>query len=106
MDGALGEYVRSAMEKSGLFALDKMWDNGYRQVTSSTHSINTPEDFKGFKIRIPVSPLWISMFRSFGASPTTINFSEVYSALKGKIVEGQENPLSLIEVNKFYEVQR
>jgi TRAP-type transport system periplasmic protein len=106
MDGALGEYVRSAIEKSGLFALDKMWDNGYRQVTSSSHPINTPEDFKGFKIRIPVSPLWISMFRSFGASPATINFSEVYSALKGKIVEGQENPLSLIEANKFYEVQK
>jgi tripartite ATP-independent transporter DctP family solute receptor len=106
MDGALGQYVRAAIEKSGLFAFDKMWDNGYRQVTSSTHPIKAPEDFKGFKIRVPVSPLWTSMFKAFGASPASINFSEVYSALETKIVEGQENPLSLIASNKFYEVQK
>jgi TRAP-type transport system periplasmic protein len=106
MDGSLGAYLRSAIEKSGLFAFEKIWDNGYRQVTSSTHPINTPEDFKGFKIRVPVSPLWTSMFKRFGATPMTINFSEVYNALKTKFVDGQENPLSLIEANKFYEVQK
>jgi tripartite ATP-independent transporter DctP family solute receptor len=106
MDGGLGEYVRGAIEKSGLFAFEKMWDNGYRQITSGTHPINTPEDLKGFKIRVPVSPLWTSMFNAFGASPASINFSEVYAALQTKIVEGQENPLSLIEFNKFYEVQK
>jgi TRAP-type transport system periplasmic protein len=106
MDGALGDYVRSAIEKSGLFALEKIWDNGFRQVTSGTHPINTPEDFKGFKIRVPPSPIWTSMFKAFGASPVSINFSEVYSALKIKIVEGQENPLSIIEVSKLYEVQK
>ncbi len=106
MDGALGAYVRSAIEKSGLFVFDKMWDNGYRQITSSKHPINVPEDFKDFKIRVPVSPLWTSMFRRFGATPMTINFSEVYNALKTKFVDGQENPLSLIEHNKFYEVQK
>jgi tripartite ATP-independent transporter DctP family solute receptor len=106
MDGALGGYVRSAVEKRELFALEKMWDNGYRQITSSTHPINTPADLKGFKIRVPVSPLWTSMFKAFGASPASINFSEVYAALQSKIVEGQENPLSLIAFNKFYEVQK
>jgi TRAP-type transport system periplasmic protein len=106
MDGALGQYVRAAIEKANLIAFDKMWDNGYRQVTSSTHPINAPEDFKGFKIRVPVTPLWTSMFKAFGASTTSINFSEVYSALQSKIVEGQENPLSLIESNRFYEVQK
>ena len=106
MDGPLGAYVRGAIEKSGLIPLDKMWDNGYRQITSSTHPINSPEDLKGFKIRVPVSPLWTSMFKALGASPASINFSEVYSALQTKIVEGQENPLSLIELNRFYEVQR
>jgi tripartite ATP-independent transporter DctP family solute receptor len=106
MDGALGAYVRGAIEKSGLLALEKIWDNGYRQVTSSTHPINTPEDFKGFRIRVPPSPLWASMFKGFGASPASINFSELYSALKIKIVDGQENPLSLIELNRFYEVQK
>ena len=106
MDGALGAHVRGAIEKAGLIAFDKMWDNGYRQITSSTHPINAPEDLKGFKIRVPVSPLWTSMFRRFGATAMTINFSEVYNALKTKFVDGQENPLSLIEANKFYEVQK
>ena len=106
MDGALGAHVRGAIEKAGLLAFDKMWDNGYRQITSSTHPINTPDDFKDFKIRVPVSPLWTSMFRRFGATAMTINFSEVYNALKTKFVDGQENPLSLIEANKFYEVQK
>lgn len=106
MDGALGAYVRAVIGRAGLFAFDKMWDNGYRQVTSSTHPIVTPDDLKGFKIRVPVSPLYTSTFKALGASPTSINLSEVYSALQTKIVEGQENPLSLIELSKFYEVQR
>jgi len=106
MDGALGAFIRGAIEKAGLTAFDKMWDNGYRQVTSSTHPINAPEDLKGFKIRVPVSPLWTSMFKALGASPTSININEVYSALQTKIVEGQENPLSLINLFKFYEVQK
>lgn len=106
MDGPLGALIRDGIEKAGLHALDKIWDNGYRQVTSSTHPINTPADLKGFKIRVPVSPLWTSMFKAFEASPVSINFSEVYSALQTKIVEGQENPLSLINLGKFYEVQK
>jgi TRAP-type transport system periplasmic protein len=106
MDGPIGAYVRSAIEKSSLFALEKMWDNGYRQITSSTRPITAPADLRGFKIRVPVSPLWTSMFRALGASPTSINFNEVYSALQTRIVEGQENPLSVIELNRFYEVQK
>jgi tripartite ATP-independent transporter DctP family solute receptor len=106
MDGALGAHIRAAIEKSGLHALDKCWDNGYREITSSSHPINTPADLKGFKIRVPVSPLWTSMFKAFGASPASINFSEVYSALQTKVVEGQENPLALINLGKFFEVQK
>jgi tripartite ATP-independent transporter DctP family solute receptor len=106
MDGELGTHVRGVIGKAGLVAFEKMWDNGYRQVTSSTHPIATPDDFKGFKIRVPVSPLWTSMFKAFGASPASINFSEVYSALQTKIVEGQENPVSLIQIAKLYEVQK
>jgi TRAP-type transport system periplasmic protein len=106
MDGELGAVVRAAIEKAGLHPFDKIWDNGYRQITSSTHPINTPDDLKGFKIRVPVSPLWTAMFKAFGASPASINFSEVYSALQTKVVEGQENPLSLIQIAKLYEVQR
>jgi len=106
MDGELGAYVRRQIAKSGLVAMDKMWDNGYREITSSTHPINSPADLNGFKIRVPVSPLWTSMFKAFGASPASINFAEVYSALQTKIVEGQENPLSIIKIGKLYEVQK
>jgi tripartite ATP-independent transporter DctP family solute receptor len=105
MDGALGAYVRGEIGKRGLIAMEKMYDNGFRQITSSTKAIRTPEDLSGFKIRVPVSPLWTSLFQAFGASPTSINFSEVYSALQTKVVEGQENPLSLIQIAKLYEVQ-
>ena len=106
MDGELGGYVRGAVSKAGLFAFDKMWDNGYREITSSSHPIDKPDDLKGFKIRVPISPLWTSMFKAFGASPTGINFNEVYSALQTKVVEGQENPLAIIETAKLYEVQK
>jgi tripartite ATP-independent transporter DctP family solute receptor len=106
MDGELGAYVRAQVAKAGLVAMDKMWDNGYRQITSSTKPINSAADLAGFKIRVPVSPLWTSMFKAFGASPASINFNEVYSALQTKVVEGQENPLSIIQIAKLYEVQK
>jgi TRAP-type transport system periplasmic protein len=106
MDGDLGAYVRGEINKAGLNVMDKIWDNGFRQTTSSTKPINGPDDFKGFKIRVPVSPLWTSMFKAFDAAPASINFSEVYSALQTKIVEGQENPLALISTAKLYEVQK
>lgn len=106
MDGDLGAHVRAAIGKAGLVAFDKIWDNGYRQMTSSTHPINSADDLKGFKIRVPVSPLWTSMFKAFGAAPASINFSEVYSALQTKVVEGEENPLAIIATAKLYEVQK
>ena len=106
MDGKLGAYVRGEIEKRGLHPFDKMWDNGFRQTTTSTKPIKLPDDFKGVKLRVPVSPLWTSMFSALGASPTSINFSEVYSALQTRIVDGEENPLSLIESAKLYEVQK
>lgn len=106
MDGSLGAYVRSAIQKAGLVPFEKIWDNGFRQTTTSTHPIVTPADFKGMKIRVPISPLWTSMFKALGASPTGINFAEVYSALQTHIVEGQENPLAIISTAKLYEVQK
>jgi len=106
MDGDLGAHIRGEIKKSGLEVMDKIWDNGFRQTTSSTKPINGPDDFKGFKIRVPVSPLWTSMFKAFDAAPASINFSEVYSALQTKIVEGQENPLAIISTAKLYEVQK
>jgi tripartite ATP-independent transporter DctP family solute receptor len=106
MDGDLGTYIREQIKKAGLMVLDKIWDNGFRQTTSSTKPINSPDDLKGFKIRVPPSPLWTSMYKAFGAAPASINFNEVYSALQTKVVEGQENPLAIISTAKLYEVQK
>ena len=106
MDGKLGAYVRGEIGKRGLLAMERIWDNGYRQTTTSTKPITAPEDFRGMKLRVPVSPLWTSMFTALGASPASINISETYSALQTRIVDGQENPLAVIETAKFYEVQK
>ncbi len=106
MDGKLGAYVRGEIGKRGLLAMERIWDNGYRQTTTSTKPITAPEDFRGVKLRVPVSPLWTSMFTALGASPASINISETYSALQTRIVDGQENPLAVIETAKFYEVQK
>ena len=106
LDGDLGAHVRAQIAKSGLVAMDKIWDNGFRQITSSVKPIVTADDLKGMKIRVPPSPMWTSMFKSFDSAPTSINFSEVYSALQTKVVEGQENPLAIISTAKLYEVQK
>ena len=106
MDGDLGAFVRAEIAKGGIHAFEKIYDNGFRQMTSSTRPILTAQDLSGFKIRVPVSPLWTSMFKAFDASPMSINFSETYSALQTKIAEGQENPLAIIEIGKLYEVQK
>jgi len=106
MDGELGAFVRAEIGKAGLTAMEKIWDSGYRQVTTSTKPINSADDLKGLKIRVPVTPLWSSMFRALGAAPASINFSEVYSALQTKVVDGQETPLVSIKAAKLYEVQK
>lgn len=106
MDGDLGAYVRAALVKVNLHAYEKCLDNGYRNITSASKPIVTPADLKGFKIRVPGIPLWISMFKALGASPTAIPFGELYSSLQTKVVDGQENPLALIQSAKLYEVQK
>jgi TRAP-type C4-dicarboxylate transport system substrate-binding protein len=68
--------------------------------------INTPADLRGLKMRVPVSPLWTSLFSALGASPSSINMAETYSALQTHIVDGQENPLAVIDTTKMYEVQK
>ena len=66
MDGDLGAYIRAQIAKANLIAMDKIWDNGFRQTTTSTKPVQTPDDFRGMKLRVPVSPLWTSMFQGFG----------------------------------------
>ena len=106
MDGDLGLWYRGLAEKQGLFALEKAFDHGFRNITSRVKPINSPDDLHGMKIRLPVAPTLIALFKSLGASPTALNFGEVYSALQTGVVDGQENPLQLIEEAKFYEVQK
>ena len=104
MDGSLGDYMRTHIAKTGLVVTDKIWDNGFRHITAQK-PINGPADLAGMKLRVPVSPLLLSLFKSLGAASTPINFNELYSALQTNVVDGQENPLTLISNSKLYEVQ-
>lgn len=106
LDGDLGKFLRAQFPKVGLMAMDTVWSSGFRQITNNVRPINAPADLKGLKIRVPISPLWTSLFQHLGAAPTGINFAEVYSALQTKVVDGQENPLAIISIAKLYEVQK
>ena len=106
MDGDLGASIRAGLDKVGIYAFPKILDSGYRNITTSNRPINTVEDLKGMKMRVPPSPVWVSLFTALGSSPTSITINELYSALQTKIVDGQENPLTIIESGKYYEVQK
>lgn len=106
MDGALGQHLRKAIGSAGLGVLDKGWANGYRQVLTGTKPIRAPDDMHGLSIRVPSSPIELSTFRDLGASPTPLNWNEVYSALQTKVVDAVEVPLLVANFAKFYEVQK
>jgi tripartite ATP-independent transporter DctP family solute receptor len=106
MDGELGVSIRDGLDKVGLYAFPKILDSGYRNITTSNRPINSVEDLKGMKMRVPPSPVWVSLFTALGSSPTSITINELYSALQTKIVDGQENPLTIIESGKYFEVQK
>src|SRR6202166_3656939 len=107
MDGGVGDVVRDAIGRAGIVPMKKMWDNGFRQITSaSSRQLNGVEDLRGFKIRVPVTALLTSLFSGLGALPSSISYSELYSALQTHIVEGQENPLAQVSTGKLYEVQK
>lgn len=106
LDGKVGEVICDAISAHGLQPMRRIWDEGFREITSSTKPINTPADLAGFKIRVPPSPISVSLFQHLGAAATSINIAELYSALQTKVVDGQENPLGLIETQKFYQVQK
>ena len=106
MDGGVGDLVRQAITKAGLTPMKNIWDNGFRQITTSTRQINAMEDLNGLKIRVPVTALLTSLFTGLGASPSSISYNELYSALQTHVVDGQENPLALIGTGKLYEVQK
>jgi tripartite ATP-independent transporter DctP family solute receptor len=105
-DGKLGAYVRGEIEAKGIHPFDKIWENGMRMITSSTRPVHNDADLAGFKMRTPNSRIALDLFRSLGAAPTPMNFSELYTSLQTHVVDGQENPLANIEFARFFEVQK
>src|SRR5205807_1226734 len=82
----VGDVVRDAIGKAGIEPMKKIWDNGFRQITSSSsRQLNSVEDLRGFKIRVPVTALLTSLFSGLGALPSSISYSELYSALQTHI---------------------
>jgi tripartite ATP-independent transporter DctP family solute receptor len=107
LDGDLGDLLRAEAMTKGIYALPGgCFENGFRQITSSTHPIRSVTDLKGFKIRVPASQMFDDCFKSLGAVPTAINTNKLYDALKSGQVEGQENPLAIADAFKLYEVQK
>ncbi len=105
-DGAYGDYVKENwIEPTGLKVLC-FWESGFRHFTNNIRPIYTPDDMKDIKFRSAQSEIRVKMFEALGASATIINFSELYTALQQHTVDGQENPLSIITANGFYDVQK
>lgn len=105
VDGPIGAEVLRAVEKNGMKGLGTL-EIGFRNLTNSRHPVKTPEDMKGLKIRTTPNPAHMQAFRLLGANPVPMPFTEVYLALKTGTVDGQENPITLIEAMKFYEAQK
>jgi len=81
------------------------WSGGAKHFTTNDIEIHVPADFKGVKMRVMPSPLLIAQYEAWGANPIPIEYAELYNALQQGVVDGQENPLQTIALNKFYEVQ-
>jgi TRAP-type transport system periplasmic protein len=83
-----------------------VWENGYRHITNSRKPINTPADLQGIKLRVPEGKWRVKMFQTYGANPSPMKFSEVFTALQTGVMDGQENPFTQIYSAKFHEVQK
>jgi TRAP-type transport system periplasmic protein len=92
-------------ENKGLKVI-AVWENGYRHITNNVRPINTPADLKGIKLRTPRGKWRVKMFEAYGASPSPLAFSEVFTALQTGVMDGQENPYANIWSAKFHEVQK
>jgi tripartite ATP-independent transporter DctP family solute receptor len=106
MDGELGSVIRDAIRAAGIVVFDKIWENGFRDITTATKPIRNVADLQGLRIRVSPGKIRVDTFQSLGASPTPIALSELYTSLQTHVVDGQENPLLLILQQKFYEVQK
>jgi len=104
MDGPEGKRILDSLLGQNIVGLS-IWENGFRHLTNSQRPVVNPEDAKGLKIRLMENPVHLATFRALGAYPTPMPFGELFTALQQKTVDGQENPLVIIETSKFYEVQ-
>jgi tripartite ATP-independent transporter DctP family solute receptor len=105
LDGKAGDWFSARMPAAGVINL-AWWENGFRHTTNSKRPITRAEDFEGVKLRVMQNTIFIDTFKTLGSNAVPMAFSEVYSALETKTVDGQENPFNNIENMKFYEVQK
>lgn len=106
LDGDFGkELSESCLKKTGLRTL-AYGETGFRNFTNSKRAVAEPKDLDGLKIRVMTQPLYVEMVKSMGGEPTPIAWPEVPAALTTGVVDGQENPVSVIYANKFYEMQK
>lgn len=105
LDGPVGQKVMDALEEKGLVGL-AYWENGFRNLTNNVRPVEKMEDFDGIKLRVMPNPVFIDTFKQMGANAVPLPFSELFTALETKAVDGQENPYNTILSSKFYEVQK
>lgn len=105
LDGEIGDELLALPEEHNMKGLG-WWEIGFRHITNNTREIMEPSDMEGLQIRVQPSPVWEAHMNALGASPTPVDFNELYSALDQGLVDGQENPLATIDSMKFYEVQQ
>lgn len=104
MDGEVGDYLSKKLKENNIHVLGYTY-NGPRSTTNNNGSIESPEDLKGVKMRVMESPIFIDFYKTLGANPTPMSFTELYTGLQQGTVHAQENPPSLTLANKFFEVQ-
>lgn len=105
LDGPIGNKLKPELEPSGLVVLG-FWDIGFRNLTNSRRPVQTAADIQGLKIRTTPNPAHIKAFQLLGANPTPLAFTELFTALETRAVDGQENPTTLILNARFFEVQK
>jgi tripartite ATP-independent transporter DctP family solute receptor len=105
MDGKVGDLLNEKLAAKGFLSLGYM-ELGSRNVTNNTHPIKTVADFNGLKIRLQPNETHLATFRAIGANPISMGIKEVYSALQQGVLDGEENPYSIILTRKFNEVQK
>lgn len=105
LDGEIGQYVMGLLDKIGIKGL-AWYENGFRHFTNSKRPVNTPEDVKGLKLRTMENKIHMALWRAMGADPTPMAWGEVFTALQQGTVDGQENPIPIIYVQKINEVQK